>query len=102
MCSGCTVPPDNKETEHAKGGGGGFSLWEASEDYFEVCFVGLMVRGNYVGCLAMFVIFMGFGGAEVGDALKSSFRGGNASHKKGEAILMGKEGWGSHFVTLLY
>ena len=75
-------------------GGGGFSLWEASEDYFEVCFVGLMVRGNYVGCLAMFVIFMGFGGAEVGDALKSSFGGGNASHKKGEAILMGKEGVG--------
>ena len=37
------------------------------------CFVGLVVRGNYVWCLVIFVIFMGIGGAEVGDALKSSF-----------------------------
>ena len=61
------------------------------------CFVGLVVRGNYVWCLVIFVIFMGIGGAEVGDALKSSFWGGNASHKSREAISMEKEGWGSHY-----
>ena len=46
-------------------------------------FVGLVVKGNYVWCLVLFVMFMGFGGAEVVDALNSSFGGGNASHKRG-------------------
>ena len=76
---------------------GEFSLGGASEDYLEVCFVGLVVRGNYVWCLVIFVIFTGIGGAEVGNALKSSFWGGNASHKSGEAISMEKEGWGSQY-----
>ena len=45
---------------------------------------------------------MGFGGAEVGDILKSSFggRGGGGQYKpqEGSAVLMGKEGWGSHYM----
>ena len=45
--------------------------------------MGLVVKGNYVWCLVLFVMFMGFGGAEVGDALNSSFGGGNASHERG-------------------
>ena len=40
----------------------------ASEDYLglEICFVGLVVRGNYVWFMGLFivVIFMGFGGAK--------------------------------------
>ena len=39
----------------------------------EVCFVGLVVRRNYVWYIVIFVIFMGFGVAELGDALKTSF-----------------------------
>ena len=46
------------------GRGGG-----AIEDYLEVCFVGLVVTGNYVWCLVIFVIFMGVGGAEVGGVM---------------------------------
>ena len=45
---------------------------------------------------------MEFGGADVGDALKSSFGGGNANHKRGEAILMRTKRWGSHYAILLY
>ena len=49
----------------------------ASEEYLKVCFVGLVVSENYVWCLAIFVIFMGFWiwriKKEVGDALKSPF-----------------------------
>ena len=56
-----------------------------SEECLEVCFLGLVVRGNYVWCLVIFVIFMGFGGAEVRDVLKSSLGGGNASHKREDA-----------------
>ena len=36
----------------------------ASEDCLEVCFVGLVVGGNYVWCLVVVVIFMGFEGAK--------------------------------------
>ena len=43
--------------------------------------MGLVVRGNYAWYLVRFVIFMGFGGAEVRVILKS-FGGGSASHKK--------------------
>ena len=50
---------------------GEFSLGGASEDYLEVCFVGLVVRGNYVWCLVILVIFMVFGGVEVQGVLKS-------------------------------
>ena len=41
---------------------------------------------------------MGFGGAGVGGALKSSFGGGSASHNSGEAISMGNEVWGSQYI----
>ena len=43
----------------------------AREDCLEVCFVGLVVRRNYVWCLVIDVIFMGFGQVEAkrcGDA----------------------------------
>ena len=36
----------------------------ASEDWFEVCFMGLVVGGNYVWSLVVVVIFMGFEGAK--------------------------------------
>ena len=36
----------------------------ASEDCLEVCFVRLVVGGNYVWFLIISVIFMGFGGAK--------------------------------------
>ena len=34
-------------------------------------------------CLVIFAIFIGFGEAEVGDALKSSFGGGNMQATRG-------------------
>ena len=77
---------------------GRFSLGGASEDYLEVCFVGLVVRGNYVWCLVILVIFMVFGGTEVRGVLKSSFGDCNASHQRGDAILMGKKVWGSRYM----
>ena len=39
----------------------GWGWGVASEECLEVCFAGLLVRGNYVCCLVIFVIFMGFG-----------------------------------------
>ena len=49
-------------------------LGGAIEDCLEVCFVGLVVIGNYVCYLAIFVIFIRFGGVKRRrDALKSSF-----------------------------
>ena len=36
----------------------------AGEDCLEVCVMGLVVGGNYVGCLFIVVIFMGFGVAK--------------------------------------
>ena len=36
----------------------------ANEDCLEVCFVGLVVGGNYVWCLVVVVIFVGFEGAK--------------------------------------
>ena len=36
----------------------------ASDDCFEVCFMGLVVRGNYVWSLVVVAIFMGFEGAK--------------------------------------
>ena len=77
---------------------GEFSLGRTSEDCLEVRLVGLVVRGNYAWCLVIFVIFMGFGGAEVGDVLKSSFeRGWQCKPQERRAVLMGKKGWCSHY-----
>ena len=39
-------------------------LGEVSEDCLEVCFVGLVLGGNYVWCLVVVAIFMGFEGAK--------------------------------------
>ena len=36
----------------------------ASGNCLVVCFVGLVVGGNYVWCLVIVAIFMGFGGAK--------------------------------------
>ena len=36
----------------------------AREDCLEVCFVGLVVGENYVWCLVLVVIFMGFEGGK--------------------------------------
>ena len=36
----------------------------ASEDCLEVCFTGLVVGGNYVWCLVVVVIFMGYEGVK--------------------------------------
>ena len=77
---------------------GKFSLGVASEDCLTVCFVELVLRENYVWCLVIFVVFMRFGVAEVGDALKSSLAGGNPSHRSGEAVLIGKEKWGFYYM----
>ena len=65
---------------------GEFSLGGASENCLEICFVGLVVRGNYVWCLVIFVILMRFGVAEVGDVLKSSFWRGQCKPQEGGAI----------------
>ena len=48
-------------------------LGGASEDCLDDGFVELVVRGNYVWCLAIFVIFMELWSTEVGNALKSTF-----------------------------
>ena len=77
---------------------GKFSLGVASEDCLTVCFVELVLRENYVWCLVIFVVFMGFGVAEVGDAFKSSLAGGNAIHRSGEMVLMRKERWGFYYM----
>ena len=69
----------------------------ASDDCLEVCFVGLVIR-DYVWCFVIFVIFMGFGGAEVGDVVKSLFGGWQCKPQEEGSILMGKEGWGSHYM----
>ena len=66
----------------------------ASEDCLEVCFVGLVVGGNYVWCLVIVVIFMGFGQA----GAKRCWSG-NACLKSG-SLFIGKGG--SHYVILLY
>ena len=79
--------------------GRGVQLGGASE--FEVCFVGPVVRGNSAWYLVMFVIFMGFRGAVVGDVLKS-FRGGGGggvmqATRRG-SIFNREGGWNSHYM----
>ena len=58
---------------------------EASEDWLEVCFVGLVVGGNYVWWLVVVVIFIGFEGAKGsgGESFKVIIWGVKASHKGG-------------------
>ena len=74
----------------------------ACEECIEVCFVGLLVRRNYVPCLVIVVIFMGFGqagAARCGGCLKVIKWGGDESHKRG-TLFIAKAG--SHNVILLY
>ena len=52
--------------------------------------MGLVVKGNYAWCLVMFVISIGFGGAEVRDVLKSFKWGLQCKPQEGGAFLMGK------------
>ena len=59
-----------------------------------------MVRGNYVWYTVIFIIFIVFGGAELGNALKTSFGLAMQATRGGDQILMGREG--SHCVILLY
>ena len=75
--------------------GRGVQLGVASE--FEVRFVGPVVRGNSAWYLVMFVIFMGFGGAVVGDVLKS-FRGGAMQATRRGSIFNREGGWNSHYM----
>ena len=58
------------------------------KDCLEVCFVGLAVGGNYVCCLAIVVIFVGFEGAKEsgGERFKVIIWSGNASHKEGQFL----------------
>ena len=58
------------------------------KDCLEVCFVGLAVGGNYVCCLAIVVIFVGFEGAKGsgGESFKVIIWGGNESHKEGQFL----------------
>ena len=75
----------------------------AREDCLEVCFVGLVVRGNYI-CLVRFHFYHIFGiwkSKGVGDALKSLFGWHSKSERRG-AILLGKRGEGSYYVILLF
>ena len=64
--------------------------------------MGIAVRGNYVWCLVIVVLYMEFGGKkrwEVGDALKGSF--GVAMHaKRGRVVFIGKGD--SHYVNYCY
>ena len=80
------------------GGGGGGAI----EDYLEVCFVGLVVTGNYVWCLVIFVIFMGFGGAEVGGCYVVIIWGWQCKLQEGGCNFNGEGGVGfSLYVILL-
>ena len=58
----------------------------------EVFFVGIVVGGNFVCCLIIVVVFMGFGGARKSrDTLKSSF-GVAREDRNGGTSFMGKGG----------
>ena len=72
------------------------SAWGgASEDYLEVCFVGLVVGGNYIWCLVIVVIFVGSAGAKRwGGLFKVIIWGGNASLKDGQFL------WGRGFLIM--
>ena len=58
------------------------------KDCFDVCFVGLVVGENFVWCLVVIVIFMGFEGAKRSgeENFKVMIWRGNASHKEGKNL----------------
>ena len=71
----------------------------ASEDWLEVCFVGLVVGGNYVWCFVVVVIFMGFEGAKRFGNFKVIIWRWQCK-PQGGTIFMGKRD--SHYIILLY
>ena len=71
----------------------------ASEDCFEVYFVGLVVRGNYICCFVVVVIFIGFGRAKRWRKLQSHQLGRQCKPQRG-TISTGNRG--SHYLILLY
>ena len=71
----------------------------ACEDCLEVCFVGLVVETICVWCLAIVVIFMGFGQAGAKKCMGCSIGGGDASHKRGDSFQ--REGRPSLWNTVL-
>ena len=61
----------------------------ACEDCLEVCFVGLVVGSNYVWCLVIVVIFIGFGQAgakRCGGCLKVINWGWQFKSQKGDSF----------------
>ena len=58
------------------------------KDCLELCLVGVVVGGNYVWCLVVVVIFMGFEGPKEsgGESFKVIIWRGNASHKEGQFL----------------
>ena len=75
----------------------------ASEDYLELCFVGLVLGENYVWCLVIVVILMGFGQARAkryGILFKSHELGWQCTPQEPNSFYKGKGG--SHYVILLY
>ena len=72
-----------------------FSL-VANEDCFEVVFVELVIKENYVWYLVIVIIFMGFGQSRT-KRCERYFKvinwGGNASHSKRRFLFIGKRGF---------
>ena len=78
------------------GGRGGGRGGKANENCFEVCFVELVVGGNYVWCLVIVVIFKGSRGAKRSEVRDTIIWCGNASHKgkrEGGAVFMENGGY---------
>ena len=64
-----------------------------SEDCPDFCFAGLVVGGNYVWCLFIVVMFMGFGGAKKWEALSSHNLGWHCNpQNEGRSFFMRKGG----------
>ena len=64
--------------------------------------MGLLAGGNYLSCLVIVVIFMGFGGAKRWrDSLKSSFGVGRQAAIGGRGAVFMEKG-SSHYVILLF
>ena len=60
--------------------------WGASGDCLEVCFVRLVVGGNYAHCLVVVVVYMRFWRTKRRESFKDTIWGGNASHMEGQLL----------------
>ena len=85
--------------------------WQSSEDCLQVCFVGIVVGGNYVWCLVIIFIFQIF--SYLWDLEEQRGKGSFkviSCHLRWQCKPQGAEGWGavfmgkggSHNVILLY